>query len=570
MLPFRDAFSRHLIRALAVIVVLASAGSCGTGVGGTTDRNGPVGGTGGEEQALPPQRGGHLVYGIETDPNGLDPTRNALDPVGIQLANALYDPVAAFDASGVARPYLARLIEPVAGSNFMAWRIGLRPGVRFHSGKPLDGPAAKTFVDAIVGEHIDPGTGAPRPSITQDAADYVASSEVVAPDEIVIHMQRPWSTFPALLAGQGGYIISPDQINNPQGHSVPDGTGPFRLRSWQHGKGFNLVRNDDYWRDGLPYLDSVEFAIEPDGNQRISALQRGTFDVLSVGYVSEVKRLDELMASQSGDGPQRLRLDRDPGASESISVMLNTARKPFDSDLVRQAIAYATDVESLARDNGWSPDRVIIGPFEPSSRWYVPTSMPRFDLRKARQLIDEYKIREGVEHVSFELLGAKEPRLLQQLIEQWSRAGIEARISMTDFRSTVPRAVAGMYDAMLFRYFSAVDPDVLYSYWTSETRRGIGELSLNFPRFATESIDEALRRARATTDEAVRRESYATVQHEFARYVPYVWLFRSEWVIARSDRVHNARNVTLPDGTAALPFDTGTHRLTETWVSSGA
>ena len=49
--------------------------------------------------------------------------------------------------------------------------------------------------------------------------------------------------------------------------------------------------------------------------------------------------------------------------------------------------------------------------------------------------------------------------------------------------------------------------------------------------------------------------------------MPYVWLFRTEWVVARTDRVHNARNVTLPDGRVALAFDNGTYRLTETWVS---
>jgi 4-phytase/acid phosphatase/peptide/nickel transport system substrate-binding protein len=567
--PYREVVGRRLVAVvLGMAVVLASLTSCGT----SGDRAASLAAsTDGDDAGMPPQRGGHLVSAIETDPNGLDPTRNAFDPVGIQLANALYDPMAAFDAAGTAQPYLARAIEPVEGYGFSAWRIFLRPGVRFQSGRPLDAEAVRTFMDAVRGEYVEPATGQKRSSITQDAARYISGIDVVAPDQVLVRMRRAWATFPALLTGQGGYVVSPGQIDDPEGHSHPDGTGPFRLGSWELGTRFVLARNADYWRVGLPYLDGVDFVVEADGAERIAGLQRGAVDLMSVGYATDVGRLDDIVRDErERGGPARIRLERDPGSSEAISIMLNTARAPLDSDIVRQALAYATDVETLARDNGWSPDRLIDGPFPPASRWYVPTDMPRFDPGKARLLVDEYKRREGVDDVSFELLGAYEPRMLQELAEQWAQVGIHARVTMTDFRRAVPLAVGGLYDALQFRYFSAVDPDILYHFWTSETSRPVGELSLNFSRFATPAIDAALARGRSTDDEAVRREAYATVQREFARYVPYVWLFRTEWVVARRARVHAARNVTLPDGAAALPFDTGTYRLTQTWVSSAS
>src|SRR4051812_28786881 len=57
--------------------------------------------------AVQPRPGGRLVYGINADPNGLDPTRNAWDATGIELANALYDRLMAFDTDGIPQPYLA-------------------------------------------------------------------------------------------------------------------------------------------------------------------------------------------------------------------------------------------------------------------------------------------------------------------------------------------------------------------------------------------------------------------------------------------------------------------------------
>jgi hypothetical protein len=48
--------------------------------------------------------------------------------------------------------------------------------------------------------------------------------------------------------------------------------------------------------------------------------------------------------------------------------------------------------------------------------------------------------------------------------------------------------------------------------------------------------------------------------------MPYLWLQMTQWRIATTSKVHAAHNVTLPDGTKAMPYIAGTHRLTETWV----
>jgi peptide/nickel transport system substrate-binding protein len=129
-------------------------------------------------------------------------------------------------------------------------------------------------------------------------------------------------------------------------------------------------------------------------------------------------------------------------------------------------------------------------------------------------------------------------------------------------------AVGGNYDATLFRYFAAPDPDVLWHFFDSATIRPVGQISLNFTHLADQQIDDALAAGRASADPAVRKPAYATVQRRFAELVPYIWLYRVDWVIASSSKVHNAQNVTLPDGQPALPFIAGTHRITETWIES--
>jgi hypothetical protein len=93
-----------------------------------------------------------------------------------------------------------------------------------------------------------------------------------------------------------------------------------------------------------------------------------------------------------------------------------------------------------------------------------------------------------------------------------------------------------------------------------------GGISLNFAQVRDDDLTEAFNEGRSTLDPEVRRRAYERAQQILAEQMPYLWLQRTEWRVARRALVRDARNVTLPDGTAALPFLAGTHRLTETWL----
>ena len=74
-------------------------------------------------------------------------------------------------------------------------------------------------------------------------------------------MSTPWSTFPQVLATQVGAMASPATLAAPAG-TPPVGTGPFRWAG-STATGTDLVRNDHYWRDGLPLLDAVHLTRGP-------------------------------------------------------------------------------------------------------------------------------------------------------------------------------------------------------------------------------------------------------------------------------------------------------------------
>jgi ABC-type transport system substrate-binding protein len=536
-------------RAVPLLATVVALAVLLTACAGSTSTVGRTGDT--ERPNTLPQTGGALAYGVETDPNGLDATRNAWDPVGLLVANSLFDTWAAYDANAVAQPYLAQSFEHDA--DYTSWTIHLRPGVTFSDGEKLDAAAGVKMFNAI---HAS--------AITGLAASNIKDVQAVDDLTIRLTMFKPWASFPTIMTGQGGYVMAPKQLDDPSGFLHPIGTGPFVLKKWDSEKLISVVRNPSYWRKDangvqLPYLDQVDFHIIPDGPTRAAAVQSGTVDVATATNAMDVKTLENLPADN-------LSFAHDEGSTDTAFVMLNTSQPPLDDVRVRQAIAYATNVDALADPNGWPKDRLANSVFPKGSKWYADVGFPTYDLAKAKALVAAYEADHGP--IKFSLTGAFETGVLQQLSDQWAQAGIQTTVAITEFKKYVLQAVGGNYEAELFHYFGAADPDTNWHFWSSSTARPNGAISLNFTRLKDPQIDDAIDRGRASPDEATRKAAYQQLQQRFADLVPYVWLYHTDWVIATRKSVHDVRNVTLPDGSAAEPYDVGAHRLAETWIAA--
>jgi ABC-type transport system substrate-binding protein len=512
-----------------------------------------------EVATVKPTAGGHLVYGLEADPNGLDPTRNGWDPSGYQLANALFDPIAAFDADGRVQPYLAQSLTPSA--DYLNWSIKLRPGVLFSNGDPLNADAVVGFLNALR-----------TSAITGPAIKIISDVRALDPMTVQITSSRPWASLPVQMAGQGGYVASPKQVNDPEGTSKPVGTGPFTLRKWEVNKRFELVKNPRYWRSGLPYLDAVDFVVEPEGVRRIGMVEHGELDLTSVTGLWDLKALDDAVA-RSASSSSRLSVESSAGDTDITTIMFNTAKAPLNDIRVRRAIASATDVSALAAQNGWSLDGIAQGPIDRTSRFFSPASYPPHNLDTARSLLRDYlsdpRVRNRPRQVAFTLTAPNSgAEFVHDLVAQWAEAGIRAEVSLTDEKQLPRLAVLGQFDAMVWRYFSVPDPDLLWHFFVDDTiSPDPSGISINFPRLHSPEITAAMNDGRASADPAARVRAYARAQAGFAEQLPYLWLQTSPWRVVSASRVRDAHNVTLSDGASALGLMDGTYRLTETWIA---
>jgi ABC-type transport system substrate-binding protein len=549
----------------AVIALALLAASCGSSGSGSTDGKGPEGTAAPVDAAKtditvkPAQtakRGGTLVYGLEADTDGFDPAVNRWAAVGLIMAGAVFDPLAAYDEQGNARPYLAEGFEP--SKDYRSWTIKLRDGVKFHNGEKVDADA--------VGAHLARMRRSPLSGPAMDPIDE--ANPITKKDDLtlVVNMTSPWVAFPVALTGQGGMVPAPAMMNvadTAERSMHPIGSGPFVFKEWTPNEKMSVRRNDAYWRSGLPYLDNVEFRPLSDPVTRVGALQKGDVNLLLSTSRSSIDDLERLAKDGSAQ------VVRDSGPQEKLFLMFNMAKAPFDDVRVRRAVAYAIDLDAYSRVSGDDPAWQIDGLFSPSSPWYTKTDFPRKDLAKAKELIAEVTKTSGPLKTSVSASDAPDSQAVaQQFVETFKSIGIEASVNAYPQSELITKVLFGQYDSVYWRQFGSPDPDGDLHWWIGKNavNPGEGRLGLNFARLRDKEVDDALTKARENADVNVRKEAYATVQRRFAELVPYVWLDLSVKVIGADMQVRGITNGPLPDGSPSMPVTGGVTRLTQVWI----
>ena len=351
------------------------------------------------------------------------------------------------------------------------------------------------------------------------------------PLTVVVQVDQPWATFPDVFLGQSGYMEAPAMIANPTGGQHPIGTGPFVFKEWVVNDHVTVVRNPHYWQPGLPHLNEIIFKPVPDSETRLQDLQNGTLDAVNMVTAPQVREI------RADPNLERLEYDR----GEELFVPLNTQQPPFNNIHARLALAYATDTNAFLKQLGAGIYAPANGMFAPGQLGYTPNSgYPTYDLAKAKQQVALYTAQTG-QPLSFTLQAVSEIAYVAQdqlLQSMWQAAGAHVTLTAADQPTQVLDAVLGKYQAADFRLFGQPDPDADYYWWTSTSIGAANDISLNIPRFATAQTDAALQAGRATTDPAKRNASYQQFERLVNASVPYIWLARTNWMIASSPKVH--------------------------------
>ena len=120
------------------------------------------------------------------------------------------------------------------------------------------------------------------------------------------------------------------------------GSGPFKFVDFEKEVSVEYVKNEDYWKDGLPYIDSMTHFIITDSGRAIAAYK--TEQVLTSNQNGYTLSNDE--AIRLGEEMDNLTVHWGP-AEFARYIMMNTTVAPFDQAEVRMAVHLAIDRQAI-------------------------------------------------------------------------------------------------------------------------------------------------------------------------------------------------------------------------------
>ena len=265
--------------------------------------------------------------------------------------------------------------------------FNLRRGVKFHDGSDFDAADVKHSLENAA----NPEIGLTVHTLLRDL-DHVA---IVDDHTVVVHLTQPNNSFLAIIMDEAWIV--PEGMLPEELKTNPIGTGPFMFEAWDRGQEIRLTKFDDYWEEGLPYLDGVVIKFIPDIDVRIAQYRQGDLDMIlnvPAARVPEMRPISSIPI-----------LESDKILNTGIYfVLLNNRIAPFDNELVRQAFSYAVDRDQFIRGvaGGFSSARAtLIADDSPHSISDVENDYYPQNIAKARELLAQAGYPDGIE---FELM----------------------------------------------------------------------------------------------------------------------------------------------------------------------
>ncbi len=435
------------------------------------------------------------------------------------------------------------VMRPDGGMD-VTWK--LRPGVKWHDGRPHTSADVKFTVDAI-------NKGDWKPEST-DGFDRIAS--VDTPDSLtaIVHYKEVYApyqmqffrgTLPKHLL-EGRNI---DQANDYNRN--PMGTGPYRIVEWKTGEYVLLEKVNDYWRGPEdPKINRILFRFLPNTTTRINQLRSGEVHLVALVPWDKVRELRGLPS---------LRLNQVLGNGYEHVTLNEKHFPPFKDLRVRQALAHAIDRELLVRTILDSLVTTVDGPIQPLSWAYEPNvKRYPFDTATANRLLDEAGWKRGPDGIrakdgrplAFTLITqagfAIRENVAQALQRQFRDVGVNVSVKLIDGTTISSVWFSGDFDAMLHWWQSGADPEITLVFASDRTPPA----GRNINYFADDSLTRVLYASDRTVDQTKRAELLRAAQRRVAELVPELVLYNTAKIDAVPASLRNFKG----NPTNAGPF----------------
>lgn len=474
---------------LALVMVGAVLPGCGDG-------SKDPGGQGNNGKTGEPVKGGEITVGIAQDlDDSLDPHQTVAAGTREVLFN-IFEGLVKPNSDGEMIPAVAE--KYTLSEDGTTYTFTLREGVKFHNGQTV------TAEDVVYS--INRCAAVPEGQEKPLVAAFSAVKSVEALDEKTVAVtiaQRDLEFISYMTAA----IIPADYENQD---TAPVGTGPFKFVSRTPQQDFVMERFEDYW--GAPaWLDKVTYKICENADALVMNLNGGSIDLCA--------HLTSAQASQLNQNFQVLE-----GTMNLVqAIYLNNQAKPFDNQLVRQALCYAIDrqgiMDMVADGHGTAVGSSIYPAF---TKYFLPELVDKYphSVEKAKELLAQAGYPDGFD-MTISVPNNYQPHMdtAEVVAEQLREAGINVTIQPVEWSTWLDTIYNG-------RQFLATVVGVDAANMTARAmlERFTSDYGKNFINYNNPDYDALFQQAINAQDEATQTDLYKQMETMLADTAANVYI----------------------------------------------
>jgi peptide/nickel transport system substrate-binding protein len=358
-----------------------------------------------------------ITIAASSAPISLDPAKNG-NTADLQLYMDLaYEPLISLAPDGSFKPALATSWKYGPGNR--SFDLTLRPNVKFSDGTPL---TADAVVQSINHEKTANGPVAVYVNV-------IKSATATGPLTVHLDLVEPDPDVPLVLTQRMliGDIISPKAAADPTILATESaGAGPYMIDSSQtvSGDHYTYVPNPNYYDQSAIHFKTFTIKVITNPDTALNALKSG-----QIAYAQG--------SSTTAPQAQAAGLAVYSTLSSWYGALLfdrnGTVDKPLKSQLVRQALNYATDrvgiTKALFGKYGRASDEISLPGYETAGYDPKMNNYYAYNLTKAKALLAKAGYAKGFTlHMGATPNFGNGVAMAQALASSWAKIGVKVKI----------------------------------------------------------------------------------------------------------------------------------------------
>ena len=461
-----------------------------------------------------------ITVAYDADPVSLDP-HEQLSGGTLQVSHMVFDPLVRFTQTLDFEPRLAKTWERV---NDTTYRFHLREGVKFHSGNELTADDVIWTFDRLKVSPDFKAIFSPYVKMVK-VDDYTV--DLVSEGAYPLVLQTATYLFPmdskfySGKAADGSDKAGIVKHGSSFASTNVSGTGPFIVTDREQGVKVDFKRFDDYWdKESKGNVDNLTLVPIKEDATRVAALLSGDVDMIHPVAPNDHKRV------LNAEGIDLVTL---PGTRIITFQMNQNGNEALKDVRVRQAIVHAINNEGIVKKimKGFATTAGQQGP--EGYAGYDAELVPRFDVKKAKQLMKEAGYEDGLTltMIAPNNRYVNDAKIAQASAAMLSKIGIKVDLKTMPKAQYWPEYDLCAADLLMIGWHSDTEDSANLTEFLTMTRNAeTGKGQYNCGYYSNPEVDKLVDDSNVETDPVKRaamlQKVEATLYHD-AAFVPLHW-----------------------------------------------